>query len=129
MTTEAAAPAGYHTVSPYLVVNDAERLMTFLKEAFGAVETERMENAGRLAHGEARIGDSIVMMGETADSSRITHTMLYLYVADVEGTYQRALAAGATSFEEPTDTPYGDRRAAFRDAFGNEWFVAKRIAS
>ncbi len=129
MTTEAAAPAGYHTVSPYLVVSDAERLMTFLKDAFGAVETERMENAGRLAHGEVRIGDSIVMMGESPDPTRETHAMLYLYVADPDATYKKGLAAGAVSFEEPNDTAYGDRRAAFRDAFGNEWFVAKRIAS
>ncbi len=126
--TQATAPAGYHTVSPYLVVSDAERLMTFLKDAFGAVETERMENAGRLAHAEARIGDSIVMMGEPSTPDRLTHAMLYLYVADVEETYRKGLAAGATSFEEPNDTSYGDRRAAFRDAFGNEWFVAKRLA-
>jgi len=125
---QAAAPAGYHTVSPYLVVSDGNRLMAFLKEVFDGEETERMENNGRLAHGEIRIGDSIVMMGEPSDPSRLTHTMLYVYIADPDATYKRGVAAGGVSFEEPNDTAYGDRRAAFRDPFGNEWFVAKQIA-
>jgi PhnB protein len=125
--TQATAPSGHHTVSPYLVVSDANRLMAFLKEVFEGEETERMERDGRLSHGEIRIGDSIVMIGEPSDPSRITHTMLYVYIADPDATFQRGVAAGGTSFEEPTDTPYGDRRAAFRDPFGNEWFVAKRI--
>jgi uncharacterized glyoxalase superfamily protein PhnB len=126
--TQATAPAGYHTVSPYLVVSDGNQLMSFLKQVFDGEETTRMENEGRLAHGEIRIGDSIVMMGENTDASRVTHTMLYVYIADPDATYRRGLDAGGESLEEPADQVYGDRRAGFRDPFGNEWFVAKPIA-
>lgn len=121
-------PEGYHTVTPYLVVRDAEGLMKFVKQVFHAEEVERMEHAdGRIRHAELRIGDSIIMLGEALDDSARMPAMLYLYLEDITPVYQRALAAGARSLREPTDEFYGDRSAAVEDRFGNQWWLATHI--
>lgn len=121
-------PEGYHTVTPYLVVRDAEGLMKFVKQVFHAEEVERMEYAdGRIRHAELRIGDSIIMLGEALDDNARMPAMLYLYLEDINPVYQRALAAGARSLREPTDEFYGDRSAAVEDRFGNQWWLATHI--
>jgi len=73
-----------------------------------------------------RIGDSIVMVSG-AGARETMPAFLYVYVDDADGTYQRALQAGATSLEEPRDVPYGDRRGMVRDQWGNTWQIATRI--
>jgi uncharacterized glyoxalase superfamily protein PhnB len=121
-------PDGYHSVTPYLVVNSPEQLIDFVKEAFGAEEMFRMPGPdGKIAHAEFTIGDSIVMVGNTGPESEATSTMLYVYVEDTDATYRRAVDAGGTSIEEPADQFYGDRRAGVADAFGNRWFVCTKI--
>jgi len=120
-------PDGYHAVTPYLVVDDAAGLMNFLREAFAAVEVERMVGpAGKVQHGEVRIGDSIVMLGQSRDEWKARPGMLYLYVENVDAVYQRALQAGATSIREVHDEFYGDRSGGVLDAYGNYWFIATR---
>jgi PhnB protein len=119
-------PEGYRNVTPYLTVSDAAKLIDFLKEAFGATEKVRMPGpGGTVAHAEVEIGDSIVMMGTNPND--LFPAMLYIYVDDADATYRKALAAGATSHEEPNDTFYGDRRAEVRDQFGNRWSIATHI--
>jgi PhnB protein len=120
-------PDGYHTVTPYLVVEGVEELIDFLKQAFDAVETERIPGPdGKVGHGEVRIGDSVVMMGEASGEWKPMPGMIYLYVNDTDATYKRALEAGATSVMEPADQFYGDRNAGVKDASGNMWWIATR---
>jgi PhnB protein len=120
-----AVPDGYHNVTPYLVVSDAAKLLDFVTKAFGAKEKMRMPGPdGRIAHAEVVIGDSVIMMGSPAQPDALMPGMIYLYVEDTDATYKRALSAGASSVEEPNDAFYGDRRAAVKDATGNQWFIA-----
>ncbi len=121
-------PDGYHTVTPYLVVSDVRALIAFAQQAFGARDATTVEgNDGKIMHGEMRIGDSVVMMGEPNEGNPPTSAMLHLYVEDVDATYERALAAGATSTREPKDEFYGDRTAGIRDVWGNQWWMATHM--
>ena len=123
-----AKPDGYHAVSPYLVVDGAARLIDFLAEVFDAEEFERLAApGGRIGHAEVRIGDSVVMMGDAGGEHAPMQAMIYVYVDDVDATYQRALAAGATTVQPPTDQFYGDRSGGVKAAFGNMWWIATRI--
>jgi PhnB protein len=118
-------PAGYHTVTPYLVVEGAERLLAFILDALGGTEMMRLPGPdGRIGHAEVRVGDSVVMLADVPPSGEVTTAMMHLYVADSDATYQRALAAGATSLREPTNEFYGDRMSGVQDAFGNKWYFA-----
>lgn len=123
-----AIPHGYHTVTPYLVVEGADRLLDFLKQAFAAEETFRMSAAdGSISHAEARIGDSVVMMGDAGEQWPPMPAGIHLYVEDCDATYQRALEAGATSLREPADQFYGDRSGGVRDPVGNLWWIATHV--
>jgi uncharacterized glyoxalase superfamily protein PhnB len=118
-------PDGYHTITPYLVVPGAASVIEFLQRAFGATEKHRMtEPGGRIMHAELLIGDSPLMLGEPPPDRPVITGMLYLYVPDVDATYQRALAAGAKTIREPHDEFYGDRTAAVKDHVGNQWWIA-----
>jgi PhnB protein len=121
-------PEGYHSVTPYLVVPRAGRLIEFLKEAFKAEEVERMSQPdGTVMHAEVRIGDSIIMMGESSDKFPAMPAAIYLYVPDVDAVYKRALAAGAASTMEPANQFYGDRNAGVKDPSGNLWWIATHV--
>src|SRR5713226_9740511 len=88
-------PEGFHTMTPYLMVQGASKLIDFLKQAFGAEEILRMARPdGAIMHAEVRIGDSIVMMSEASGEHEPMPTMIYLYVEDVDTVYNRALQAG-----------------------------------
>jgi PhnB protein len=118
-------PQGFHTVTPYLVVSDAAKLMDFLRRAFGATERFRMPGPdGSVAHAEMQVGDSIIMLGQPQGEDRTMRSMLYLYVPDVDATFKKALSAGAISVREPADQFYGDRNSAVKDPGGNEWWIA-----
>lgn len=116
-------PEGRHSITPRLVAHDPEKLVRFLKEAFDASGEFVAEMPA-----EMEIGDSIVMVSG-AGPRDVTSSFLYLYVADVEATYRRALKAGATSIEEPADMPWGDRRAMIEDPSGNAWQIATHRAA
>jgi uncharacterized glyoxalase superfamily protein PhnB len=118
-------PAGFHSITPYLVVPGIAKLVEFLKQAFGAEETHPIMTRpdGTVMHAEMRIGDSRLMMGEPMGNFQAMPCMLYLYVPDVDAIYRRALAAGAVSLQEPADQFYGDRNAGVRDPSGNLWWI------
>lgn len=116
-----ATHEGFHTVTPYLVSRDAEGLINFVQRAFGGVETHRVGMGPGMVHAEMRIGDSMIMVGGGPNASPTT-AMLYLSSDDVDAAHNRAVQAGATSVQEPTNTPDGARRAGVRDAFGNQWY-------
>ncbi len=119
-------PEGHHTVSSYLVVSDVAQLIEFTKQAFGATEVYLSKRPdGSVQHAEVRIGDSIVMMGESSDKK--FPGMLHLYMEDVDAVYQRAIQAGAKPVREPADQPYGDRSGGVEDAFGNQWWISTHI--
>ncbi len=122
--------AGFHTITPYLVVHDAPTMIEFAKRAFAAEETMRgMGSAGGI-HAELRIGDSMVMIGgggpgiNLRKEVRPMPTGIHLYVADVDAVYARALQAGATSLHAVMDMEYGERSGAVKDVAGNEWYIA-----
>lgn len=123
-----ARPDGYHSITPYLVVEGAARLIEFLIQAFGAEEMERFAAPGGLVgHAEVRIGNSVVMLGDARGEHHATQAMLYLYVEDVDATYQIALAAGAEGVQPPMDQFYGDRSGGVKDPCGNVWYIATHI--
>lgn len=121
-------PAGYHTVTPYLAVSDAQSLVDFMVNVFDAKEREIIRKPdGQIRHAEIQIGDSIIMVGTTSSTYGIATATLYVYVDDADARYQKALAAGATSISEPADQFYGDRHAGVKDANGISWWIATHI--
>ena len=119
-------PSGYNSVSPYLVVDGAERMIDFLKAAFGAKELRRYDNGdGTIMHAEVMIDDSVVMMGDASTEFPANKLLIHVYVADVDAVFAKALAAGATVDRQPQHKPSDpDRRGSFKDFAGNVWSVA-----
>jgi PhnB protein len=121
-------PEGHHTVTPYLVIPGVAKVIEFVKQVFGATEVSVSRRPdGTIMHAEVKIGDSIIMMGESQPGAKNFPAMLHLYLEDVDGAYQRAIEAGAKSVREPADQFYGDRIGGVADAFGNEWWIAAHI--
>lgn len=121
-------PAGYHTVTPFLVVKDAAGLIVFLERVFRGEVTERLDRPdGAIRHAEVRIGDSKIMLGGASELYPAIPGAFYVYVPDADAVYRRALEAGAQSIMEPADQLYGDRNAGVKDAWGNTWWIASRI--
>ncbi len=129
MTTATGKPTpeGLHTVTPYLIVESPDALVAFLQQAFGAEETYRGKGSAGGTHLQLRLGDSMIMAGGPWPTP--APVAIHLYVPDAKAVYQRALAAGATSFYEPIDQPYGDLECGVRDAFGNTWYIATHKAT
>jgi PhnB protein len=128
-------PEGYHSVTPYIVVDDAKEAIRFYERALGATEMLRLPMGDKLGHAEIRIGDSVVMladefpeMGHMGPKSRGGPTSsLMVYVEDVESAFQRALDAGGTQERAVEDQFYGDRSGTFIDPFGHKWTLATHV--
>ena len=121
-------PDEYPRVIPYLIVENVGNLMDFVTEVFGAVQGEKMTLPdGSVNHGEVRIGNSMIMMGKSNKDNLPIPVMLYIYVENVDETYDKALKAGAKSIMKPADQFYGDRNAAVADPSGNSWWIASHI--
>jgi uncharacterized glyoxalase superfamily protein PhnB len=128
-------PDGYHTATPYLVVNDAAGAIAFYQKAFAAEEVTRFPGPdGKIMHAVIKIGDSLIYMSDEFPGSTCTPMApktlggstggIHLYVADVDGMVQRAVAAGAQQLMPLTDMFWGDRFGKVRDPFGHEWALA-----
>lgn len=119
-------PDGLRTVNPYLHPVGADKLIDFLKRAFGAEEVDvyRAEADGPVTHAKIRLGDTVLEMGEAHGQYSPMPAGLHFYVADVDAVYDRAIEAGAASISVPADQPYGERGAGVRDPAGNSWFLA-----
>ncbi len=117
-------PQQFHSITPFLIVDQVAETVDFLKQAFGAVETMR-EVGGDPPHmhAEVKIGDSMVMLGEGAGKLEPMPTAFHLYVKNSDAVYQRALQTGASPLHGPTDQDYGDREASVKDPFGNHWYI------
>ncbi|MGE0686901.1 MAG: VOC family protein [Dehalococcoidia bacterium] len=128
MSTD-SIPDGYRSVTASLVVDGAEQLIEFIKNAFGGKERLNMpRDDGKVMHAEVEIGNSVVMVGDSMpDFPPVQNASLHLYVEDVDAVYQQALAAGATSIMEPTLMFYGDRSAAVLDEWGTRWAIGTHV--
>jgi len=129
-------PAGYHTVTPYLTLNEATDAIEFYKDAFGAEERVRMEApGGKIGHAELQIGDSIVMLSDAFPQSTTrppselggTTAGAFLYVEDVDSVVNRAVKAGAQVTQEVEDMFWGDRFGSVKDPFGHVWSIATHV--
>lgn len=120
-------PAGFSSLTPYVIVRGAERLIQFMKQAFGAEEVFRVaEPDGSIRHAEVRIGDSMLELSDGGEAWAARPAAIHVYVPDADASYARAMAAGARSLIAPTDMPYGDREADVTDPFGNNWYIGTR---
>jgi PhnB protein len=122
-------PDGFHTVTPYLIVNGAKKVVDFMQQALGAkyAHEPALRPDGAIMHATLSIGDSMVMISEASEHAKAMPVMLYLYVPNVDAAYQQAVKAGATSIMEPSDQFYGDRSGGVKDPAGNSWFFGTHI--
>jgi PhnB protein len=129
-------PDGYPRVSPYLVVDGAQKAIEFYTSVLGATERMRMAGPdGRVGHAELQLGDSVVMladefpdMGAKAPSAYGgSPVSLTVYVEDVDATFGKATGAGAKAVRPPETQFYGDRSATFDDPFGHRWTVNTHV--
>lgn len=121
-------PDGYHTVTPYLTVDDGAAQIEFLKNAFHAELTfEMKDDKGDVRHAEMKLGDSMLMIGQARDEWRSKPANFYLYVPDCDAVYKQALAAGGKSVQTLTNQAYGDRSGGVEDPQGNTWWIATHI--
>ena len=118
-------PEGFHSVTPYLQVRGAAKLMEFCRQAFGAVEKLRVPKPdGTIMHASMQIADSMLEMADGNEQYKPGEVALHLYVPDADGVYRQALDAGGASLSEPMDKPWGDRDAGVKDPCGNSWWIA-----
>jgi uncharacterized glyoxalase superfamily protein PhnB len=127
---ETVRPAGFRTLTVGLRATGTARLLAFLERAFGARTVGDVDRTpqGAVAHGEIRIGDSIIEMGEPRGPFGPMAVNLHLVVPDCDAAYEAALEAGATSLRAPQDQPYGERSAGVLDPAGNTWWLATALA-
>ncbi|HEX7150780.1 MAG TPA: VOC family protein [Thermoanaerobaculia bacterium] len=121
-------PSSYSTVSPYLIVNGASATIDFLVNILGGTEIRRFPaESGGLMHAEVRLGDTVIMLADATPDWPAVPSMVHVYVPDVDDTYRRALAAGATSVQEPVKKQDEDKRGGIKDAGGTTWWIATRV--
>lgn len=129
-------PVGYHSVTPYLIVDGAENAIKFYETAFGASETMRLNGfEGKLMHAEIRIGDSMIMLADEMPEMGVrgpktiggAPVTICLYVEDADSIYKQAIEAGAKELRPLQDQFYGDRSGTVEDPFGHAWTIATHI--
>jgi len=129
-------PEGYHTVTPYLAVEDATEAIEYYTKAFDAKERVRMETPdGTVGHAELEIGDSLVMLSDPFPQASTkppnelggTSVSVFMYVEDVDAVVKRAVDAGAMVTMEVADQFWGDRFGSVKDPFGHLWSIATHV--
>jgi PhnB protein len=129
-------PEGYHSVTPYLAVDDAAGAIDYYTAVFGAKERVRMDAPdGKIGHAELEIGDSLVMLSDAFPQSETrppgelggTSAGVFLYVEDVDAVVERSVKAGATVTMEVADQFWGDRFGSIKDPFGHVWSIATHV--
>lgn len=131
--TVKAIPAGYHSVTPYLMIKGASKAIEFYKRAFGATEIFRLSQPnGQIGHAEIKIGDSSLMLADPCERGAFRNPQslggssvaLHVYVEDVDRQFAQAVSAGAKEIKPVQDQFYGDRTGTLEDPFGHIWFLA-----
>jgi len=116
-------PQGYQQVMPYLILRNAAGFISFMQEVFGAEEKmKHMRAEDVIMHAELAIGSCVIMLADSTEAIEPRAGGFFIYVADADATYEKALQAGATSVMPPADMPYG-RSGGVIDPFGNTWWV------
>lgn len=131
----APIPAGYRSLTPYLLIRGAGAALDYYRRAFGAVELVRMPGPdGTVMHAEVRIGDSMLMLADEnpagpwrAPGAAGPAVTLVLYVPDVDAVFERAVAAGGKVERPVANQFYGDRTGTLQDPFGHVWTVATHV--
>jgi PhnB protein len=122
---ESWIPQGFHTITPNIIVDDADSAISFLKRAFGATERYRLTMSnGKVAHCELALGDSVVNVGESMEDFPAHALVAQIYVEDSDALFDRAIAAGASVVMPMTDMFFGSREGRVSDPFGNTWTIA-----
>ena len=128
--TNSHQPAGYSTLSTYMMADDAQRVIDFITQVLSGEALMRIDrNDGTVMHAAVRIGDSVVMLSDGTAQYPAFPVWLHVYVPDVDATYRRALDYGAVSVQEPNEQGDGDRRGGVKDAAGNTWWIATHVGS
>ena len=131
-----AIPDGYHALTPHLVVSDAKKAVAFYQKAFGARELFSFPTPdGGIAHAQLQIGDSVLMLCQECEERGMrspkkvggVSSSLFLYVADVDASFEKAVAAGAKSKQPVADMFWGDRYGSVTDPFGHDWEIATHV--
>jgi PhnB protein len=118
-------PKGFHTITPNIIVDDAEPAVAFLKKALGATESYRLTMSdGKIAHCEIKIGNSILNLGASMEGWPAHGLVAQIYVEDSDALFQRAVQAGAKVMMPMTDMFFGSREGRIADPFGNVWIIA-----
>lgn len=129
-------PAGYHSLTPTLTVHNAKEAIAFYKKAFNAEELDICAGPdGKVMHAEIKIGDSILMLNDefpeygcrSAKTLGASPQGIFLYVEDVDATFDRAVKSGATAIMPLQNQFWGDRYGQVQDPFGHKWSIASRV--
>jgi PhnB protein len=122
-------PNGYNSVSPYFVINGAQKLVDLLKELFNAAEKRRYDLPnGKIMHLELQIDDSIIMIGDASEQYPAYTHLMHVYVKNVDEVFNKAIQLGCESIYAPKERE-GDpnKRGAFKDFAGNTWTIATQV--
>jgi len=131
-------PDPARSITPYLIVRDARRMIDFYKKVFGATEALCLDMPdGRIGHAELAIGGAGIMLSDEfpdmgflspiAIGAGRSPVAIHIYVEDCDSVYEAAIAAGATSLREPADQFYGDRNAQVKDPSGHSWDISSHV--
>lgn len=118
-------PKNYNSVSPYFIVDGVQKFIELMKEIFDARELRRYEHPdGTIMHAEIMIDDSVIMLGDASEKYPSITLVLHVYVPNVDVVFSKAIQAGCDIIEPPKENEGDpDRRATFRDFWGNMWSV------
>lgn len=123
-------PDNYNSVSPYFIVDGAQKMVDLLKQLFSATELRRYDNPdGTIMHVEVRIDDSVVMIGDSTTNYPPNTHLMHVYVPDVDATFRKALSLGCTAVDQPVQKEGDpDKRGMFNDFAGNSWAVGTQVS-
>ncbi len=122
-------PDGYPSISPYLIVDGADKTIQFLIETFGATQLRLFPNEdGGVNHAEVRLDDGVLMLADSIPGWPAMPSYVHVYVEDVDAVYQRALENGAESVQEPVQKDDDDKRSGVKDAGGTTWWISTKVS-
>ncbi len=122
-------PTGYNSVSPYFIVNGAQKFIELIQEIFDATELRRYEMPdGSIIHAEIQIDDSVIMIGESSEKYPPVPIVIHVYVPNVDTVFKKAIDAGCEIIEHPkVQEGDPDKRATFKDFSGNMWSIGTQL--
>ncbi|REJ76166.1 MAG: VOC family protein [Acidobacteria bacterium] len=117
-------PKGFTSITPYFIVDDGEKWISFVKQAFDAEAVDEHFEDGKLRHGAFRVFGSMIEGSEGSGDYPPRQQAIHMYVEDCDAVYARAIEAGGKSIHEVMDMEYGERSGGVEDPCGNHWYIA-----